>query len=113
MESLTRRIIGLRKPCSMMISQPRNRAENSSRQSTMKPARMNRLLRNFAAASGSTGRNHRRQLVIEPVDCCTLPPLLSQKLAPQLKSKELQFCQSASPKGPSAEVNRNPPSGTQ
>ena len=69
--------------------------------------RMNRLLRDLLQLSRLDSQEYRRQLVIEPVDCCTLPPLLSQKLAPQLKSKELQFCQSLA-KGPVfVEANRD------
>lgn len=69
--------------------------------------RMNRLLRDLLQLSRLDSQEYRRQLVIEPVDCCTLPPLLAQKLAPQLKSKELQFCQSLA-KGPVfVEANRD------
>jgi len=53
--------------------------------------RMNRLLRDLLQLARLDSREYRRQLVVEPVDCTALPPLLEGKLSPQLHAKKLQL----------------------
>ena len=52
---------------------------------------MNRLLRDLLQLARLDSREYRRQLVVEPVDCTALPPLLEGKLSPQLHAKKLQL----------------------
>ncbi len=69
--------------------------------------RMNRLLRDLLQLSRLDSREYRRQLVMEPVDCCSLPPLLYQKLLPQLTAKKLQLKLQLAPTPLLVEANRD------